>query len=432
MHNGKCDKRFRCLRPRVLPRVLPALAISLFASGCYTLETDLDVGPAPPAVQAYDRIGNWDTPFGNLGLVPVIPPSEDVRVGDLFAYPFNPDISISPETRARSGGLAINPRWGSLSLLEELEAEYRLRPAWPATPDAYLQIARDPENRDWAEPGSADGQSIFAPDSVPRRLRNFGIPEFSTATMSDGDVNGIVPTEAINLVLGSAWNDNKVISIRLNSAETYSLGLQKIIDIAFDSTGPEKILKSPYRDHLALVADPASDRVWLRLPSEVVYVRSMDITIHSPAAFEEDEEVNASEFVAEVEATVVQVEEESNSDSAGKDDAADGEQNDTPGDDETLETKVTKTVSGVVPDHVLDPAYAAFVRADAINELLIEADADDLPGGFLRFVSVTDDSVTLRRVWQRGLAIGMRGLTLELDKNTGALLRSSNMGALQP
>ena len=81
---------------------------------------------------------------------------------------------------------------------------------------------------------------------------------------------------------------------------------------------------------------------------------------------------------------------------------------------------------------MLDPAYAAFVRANAINELLIESDADDLPGGFLRFVSITDDSVTVRRIWQRGLAIGARGLTLEVDKTTGEVMRSGNMGTLIP
>ena len=420
----KCQRPVYCPGPRMLPAILPALVFSLFASGCNILQPPADAEPEAPTIQAYDRIGDWDTPFGRLGLVPLIPPSEDVRVGDMFAYPFNPDIAIPAESRARSGGLAINARWASLSLLEELEAEYLMRPAWPATPDAYLQIDPDPENRDWAEPSSADGRSIFAADSVPQRLRNFGIPEFSTATMSEGDINALVPTEAINLVLGSAWNDDKAISIRLNSAETYSLGLQKIIDIAFDDSGSGAVLKSPYRENLALIANPSSDSVWIRLLSDVVYARSMDITIHSRSAFDEDGEVNASEFVAEVEETVVSVEKEDEATDAESDRSSEGE--------EAVQTVVTETVSAVVLDHVLDPAYAAFVRANAINELLIEADADDLPGGFLRFISVTDDSVTLRRIWQRGLAIGMRGLTLELDKNSGAVLRSGNMGNLQP
>ena len=60
----------------------------------------------------------------------------------------------------------------------------------------------------------------------------------------------------------------------------------------------------------------------------------------------------------------------------------------------------------------------------------MKSDSDDLPGGFMRFISVTDDSAVVRRVWQRGLAIGVRGLTLELDKVTGEVLRSSALGSL--
>ena len=90
------------------------------------------------------------------------------------------------------------------------------------------------------------------------------------------------------------------------------------------------------------------------------------------------------------------------------------------------------TETEIIPDHIIDPAYTAFVRANAINEILIESDTDDLRGGFLRFVSITDDSVTVRRVWQRGLAVGARGLTLEVNKITGEILRSGRMGTLLP
>ncbi len=55
-------------------------------------------------------------------------------------------------------------------------------------------------------------------------------------------------------------------------------------------------------------------------------------------------------------------------------------------------------------------------------------DADDVPSGTTRFLSVTDESVALRRVWPRGLAIGIRGLFLEVDATTGDILKS---GALR-
>jgi hypothetical protein len=234
------------------------------------------------------------------------------------------------------------------------------------------------------------------------------------AALTDGDLNAIVPTEAINLVFGSAWSDDKAITIRLNATETYSLGLQKVIEAALEYNALGSALKTPYRNHLDLVSDPLADAVWVRILSDVIYVRSIDIIIQSQAAFKPDEEANANEFVAEMEETVAVTEAETSA---------------TAEEDERQDTAV-QTVVEVIPDHSLDPAYTAFVRANAINEILIESDVDNLPGGYLRLISVTDDSVTVRRVWQRGLAIGARGLTLEVDKATGQIIRSSNMGRM--
>ncbi|MFZ8977784.1 MAG: hypothetical protein ACO2Y9_11885 [Pseudohongiellaceae bacterium] len=388
------------------------LAIGVFVSGCSTWST---IKESPDSIGEPSAFGKeWDNSVGKMGVAAIVPPSEDIRVGDIYVYGFNPDFPVANGNNPRFGGLSISPRWASLDLLKELEQEYKLRPAWPKTPDTYFQIADDPGNREWLEPRTPENQSIFAEDSVTDRLRIMGIPEFSSITLTDGDLNAIVPTAAINLVFGSAWNDDKAITIRLNATETYSLGLQKVIEAALEYNAQGSALKAPYRNHLHLVSDPLSNAVWVRILSDVIYVRSIDIIIQSQAAFKPDEEVNANEFVAEIEETAAVIEEEST---------------DTAEDDEMRDTKA-QTVSEVLPDHSLDPAYTAFVRANAINEILIESDVDDLPGGYLRLISVTDDSVTVRRVWQRGLAIGARGLTLKVDKATGQIMRSSNMGRM--
>ncbi len=388
------------------------LAINVLASGCTARSTIKHSPDSRAEPSAFGR--EWDDSVGNMGVAAIVPPSEDVRVGDIYVYAFNPDFPVANGSDRRGGGLSISPRWASLNLLQELEQEYKLRPAWPKTPDAYFQISNDPENREWPEPRSAENQSIFAEDSVTDRLRIMGVPEFSSITLTDGDLNAIVPTEAINLVFGSAWSDDKAITIRLNATETYSLGLQKVIEAALEYNALGSALKTPYRNHLDLVSDPLADAVWVRILSDVIYVRSIDIIIQSQAAFKPDEEANANEFVAEMEETVAVTEAETSA---------------TAEEDERQDTAV-QTVVEVIPDHSLDPAYTAFVRANAINEILIESDVDNLPGGYLRLISVTDDSVTVRRVWQRGLAIGARGLTLEVDKATGQIIRSSNMGRM--
>jgi hypothetical protein len=409
-------------KSRLLQPTAALIVASIFLSACTALtETN------PVVEQTVDkdvRIGNnWDSPFGRMGVVPVLPPNEDVRVGDIFVYPFNPDLRVWDDKLKRRVGIALIPRWHTLELLQDLEAEYRLRPDWPTTPDTG--------GGELAETSTAEGQGLFAGDQVPRRLRAFGTPELNTFVMPEGGVNSLVPSEAINLVFGSAWNDNKAISIRINAAETYSLGLQKVIDAALDTSGPEILLREPYRNHLALVGDESTDSVWVRILSDVVYVRSIDVIIQSKSAFDEDEEPMASEFVEDTKQTVKVTEDEAVGNEPGQSPdsqaaAAGGE------DPEDSDIVHTETVSEAVSDHELDPAYAAFVRANAINEKLIETHADDLSAGFLRFVSVTDDSVTVRRVWPRGLAVGARGLSLEVDKFSGRVFRSANMGSLIP
>jgi len=427
--------------------ILLTVTIGVFISGCVPPGTSVDWEPEETYDPDISRTG-WSSPAASMGIIPIMPPSEDVRVGDMYVYSFNPDVSSS--SLRGQGVLSYSPRWGTLNLLEELEQEYQLRPDWPKTPDAYIQIAGESEGREWPEPVSTQNTSIFARDSVTDRLRNIGISEFSTYTLTEGDADALVPTEAINLVLGSAWNDDKILTIRMNSGETYSLGLQRVIEAALGDSEKGAALQSPYRDHLALLADPHSDSVWIRILSDVIYIRSMDFIIQSESGFEEDEEASADEFVSEVEETVevvkvvvVEAPEEAGSEAdaeaaegetaegeteAGEEADADAGQ----ADEEETPVEIIQTVTEEIPDHVLDPAYAAFVRANAINELLIESDSDDLPGGFLRFVSITDDSVTIRRVWQRGLAVGVRGLTLEVDKITGEVLRSGNMGSMIP
>ena len=73
-----------------------------------------------------------------------------------------------------------------------------------------------------------------------------------------------------------------------------------------------------------------------------------------------------------------------------------------------------------------------FRRAAEINRILRESNNDRVPGGVLRIISVNDNSITLRRIWPRALAVAARGLTLEVNKTTGVVTRLGAMGAPLP
>ncbi len=200
------------------------------------------------------------------------------------------------------------------------------------------------------------------------------------------------------MTMGTAWLDAKAVSVRVSAAESYALSLATLLSqVLAPVTGGEQsryYLKEPYREHLSLISDEGS--VWLRVISEVLYVRSVDISVQSKDRSREDDELHTSELG-------------------------------TPDESGAMDTPETPTT-----DDTLDPVYAAFVRADAINRRLIDSDTDDLPGGFVRFLSVTDESVSMRRIWHRGIAIGMRGLTLQVATRTGEILQVEPMGVSMP
>ena len=53
---------------------------------------------------------------------------------------------------------------------------------------------------------------------------------------------------------------------------------------------------------------------------------------------------------------------------------------------------------------------------------------DALPDGVLRFLKVNDDMIAMRRIFHRGIAIGVRGLSLRVDPRTGAVEAIRLMG----
>ena len=81
---------------------------------------------------------------------------------------------------------------------------------------------------------------------------------------------------------------------------------------------------------------------------------------------------------------------------------------------------------------LIDPSLTPLQRAQQLNHSLAQASASTVPGGFFRFVTATDASVSMRRVWERDIAIGFRGLLLEVDKHTGVVMRAGTTFGVSP
>jgi hypothetical protein len=122
--------------------------------------------------------------------------------------------------------------------------------------------------------------------------------------------------------------------------------------------------------------------IWVRIVTEVIYMRAMQVTVVAESGFDlTDDDVSEAEL--------------------GDYDEKEGQ---TEPDDEDL-----------------DPKFASIARATALNRELMESGTDVLPDGFIRFINVSENVVTARRVYRRGIAIGVGGLSLKVNPQTGAV-----------
>ncbi len=364
-------------------------------------------------------LDQWSERISNTGLVVIAPPMEDVRVGDIYAFSVSPDqLAAGSESARRVAAkrIAASSRWTSLPVLTALSDEYAQRPSWPMTPDAFVSQAG--ADAVWQEPGT-EGKSIFTPEPVVTRLRIVSLEQFAAVSFTGVDLETVIPTEAATLIAGNADPRTLAVTLRAGSAESYSLSLDSVIGLLLDSAagdgGSGFVLKPAYRQNLDLVADSLTGRVWLGVISEVVYIRSADITVRTFDATPKEEEVTAGEL-----AQVAEKLQETSATATA----------DTPA--QPAATGVSDRALGTSAVTKLDPLYGAFVRAKAINDILADSIGDDVPGSLMHFISVTDESVALRRLWPRGLAVGVRGLILEIDTVTGRVLRSGPMGQPLP
>ena len=327
----------------------------------------------------------WAEPFKRLGMVPVEPPNEDLRVGDLFVYAVDPEGERGGSTRNVDRRIGAVGRWASLPVATQLDQEYERRPSLPPTP-AWTELRG--EGRPWREATTSGGESIFAPGGVPVRLRHVTIP-FGVRVVGTDFVETMIPSEAVSLTTGDQWQDNKGITITIGSAELYSLSLDALLALLVEETvdadGRRYVLKPEYRDRLPLIAQLGSGHVWVRVISEVLYMRSMDIAIDA-VVLDDMEDIPPPDLTSAPKPPLEKVH-----------------------------------VEG-------DPLVQPFERAGRINRLLAASGTDQTPGVVTRIVSATDSGVTLRRIWQYPIAIAVRGITIEVHSGTGAVVRIGTLG----
>jgi hypothetical protein len=389
------------------------LAAALLPSGCVQRQAGL-ISEEPVHI-------GWLETITAMGYVTVHPPQEDVRVGDLLIC----DTTSSSMSEDHSRYLLSATRWSMVDVDNLLETEYTTRGEWPETPDMYYHVEADPSSRQWTEAAGAEGQSIYTNRTPPGRLRSVAAGLIAASWDQAGN-NILVPTEAINMAMGTAWEDEKSVTFRVGSAEEYSLSIDKIIPSALekrnDAGDSRYYLKDAYIENLAVIRSPSANSVNLALINEVLYIRSLDISVQAKAVSRRDQKASPGGLSVSVETT--------SAPAAPAPATAPADPNDpnaSPATAPPPASQPQKEIKLSGHGQSVDPGLASYIRAQALNKSIMEADYDDLPEVFTRFISVSDESVALRKIWRRGLAIGVKGLVLQVDTRTGELLSSQPM-----
>ncbi|MDJ0776874.1 MAG: hypothetical protein QNJ85_03355 [Gammaproteobacteria bacterium] len=248
-------------------------------------------------------------------------------------------------------------------------------------------------------------ESSIVPAAAAARhslLDHINLPFVAVGSRIESDLIDIVPSN-ISSKTGS-------FQIRPTAGRIESQPLQDILNWLkaddADDIGVTR-LKQEYWRNLSAVPSSGKQAVWLHVVSEILYMQSLDIRLSGELDLDLPENVEASITADMAEA-----------DDNGEDGepvygqaAADPDQvrveSDSSADNEITVVQETN----------------AFTRALAINKILEAQGLNDNFGVVTRLVFIDDDEVVLRTSMPRPLAIGVRGLRLQVNPLTGEILR---------
>ncbi len=342
----------------------------------------------------------WSTTIREFGIVPVFPPREDLAVGDIYLSPTPPDDAMEMRVVRHSPGqfLPIPVLVASMEVRQELDNYYKDRisfPPTPGTPSTQPAAILQPHGT---------GSIFLSGDNT--RLRLGGFPEFFSAQISRGGVDGMIPTEAVNIAFGAFASANKQVRVSVPMVESYGLPaadlLQKLSfedchkTISIPVTGG-KTIKLKGSDIQLLFAGqkypPGNDTVagYLRLITEVYATRAIDVSVQAE---------NGGSGGANLAPTTKLLNKLPGFSAATQPASA---------------THPAKGVAATEPANFDAPTPQQV--ASTLNNQLNESLQAALPGVSVKFLSVTAYGVSMRRTYERPVVIGYRAILLAVKKD---------------
>lgn len=327
-------------------------------------------------------------------------------------------------------------------------------------------------------------ESVFSGGDV-RRLRQVAFPEFSIANITQAALNALVPIEYFQVAGGVTFNRIKQISLKIPLAESYGIPLKKVFNALSEKgieiqnkngaislihksgtpeSGTEKYLvntlilaRSQFNEALENISEApglwfykgrieeelemGKNYVWVALINEVFYARAIDISITTiqgtggGARVEPitDNMLNALKRLDELKKErKITVEETTKNQK--EEPAVDTE---SPADGSTPEPSAvsespseTKSPPGgaIVKNIEITQQDDAFTLAQKINSFNAASGQQSMLGGSINVVSVSNTGVGLRRIYDRPIAVGVRGVIMKINvENLGQLRQNEGI-----
>ena len=351
----------------------------------------------------------WSATIREFGVVPVFPPREDVQVGDIYISPVAPDEEIEKRLINKHGTfLPIPVLVGSVDLRGPLDNYYRNRLSFPPTPNAPTT-----QPTTMAQP-HGDGSIYLTGDNS--RLRLGGFPEFFSAQISQGGIDGLVPTEAVDIALGAFASANKTINVSVPMVESYGLPFSIINEavlisgdgttLAYHETAKAASRPATYpsnepTDEAAVVLLSASNVGslfdgnnvastkpgiigYLRLITEVYSTRSIDVSVQATNGVSGGANADlTTKILSKI-----------------------------PSLSATTHPSAPSAVSATQPASFDQPTPQQV--AASLNNQLNQSLQAALPGVSVKFLSVTGSGVSMRRTYERPIVIGYRAVLIRV------------------
>lgn len=395
---------------RISERMVLGILLSLVAAvGC---------GTAPPRGHVAKE---WALTMRELGIVPVFPPREDVQVGDVYARRCNPD---NPALIEKRGFVPIDMWAASLDVRRVVSSFYEERMSFVDTAEAKAgETAK--EASPLVRIPRLDGADANTFATVDRsRLRQVAFPDFASMSIAGGDLSAFVPIQALTAALGVHWQDTHRVDVKIPVAESYGVPADRlgIRVLATSPSGPGQsalvfdveflrgfrvgrdawAATEPDLSEAERAAIMAEPYLYFDVITEVFYARTIELAITTTSDFGARLNVKPTPLPG--------------SEGAAPEPADPGEP--------APAQPAGATEGGDQRD--------AFDRAKDLNDRLAKVDSLSSVGGSFQFIAVSDTNVSMRRTYQRPIAVGFRSVQIAVDPSTGAVIGYSSGNSARP